>query len=144
MTDRMREPDLDPQFSEEGEAAAVRAERHALAKARRLWGLLSFMANKLQPEVLAAMKEFKEALNEADDRRAEDDIQVDPMLRHALSDHDAQSPATADELRSLADKMEFACVQGECQFSHPDWRYIDGLRALAATLAAASNPVGGE
>lgn len=54
--------------------------------------------------------------------------------RHALSEHDTQAPATPAELRDLAASLEEVCIANECQFSHPDWRFIDGLRALASQL----------
>jgi hypothetical protein len=58
-------------------------------------------------------------------------------LRAALSDHDMVSPLTAVELSVLATEMETALINGECGFSHPDWRYVDGLRALAHALPVA-------
>lgn len=57
--------------------------------------------------------------------------------RRALSSHDMLSPCTPAELVKLAAEMEAALVEGECQFSHPDWRYIDGLRALAEQVSGA-------
>ena len=52
-------------------------------------------------------------------------------VRHALSDHDVTSPLSAEELWTLAREMEDSLINNECNFSHPDWRYVDGLRALA-------------
>ena len=56
-------------------------------------------------------------------------------LRHALSSHDTQSPLSPDELITLAGEMEQALIESESGFSHPDWRYVDGLRALAAAVS---------
>jgi len=58
-------------------------------------------------------------------------IPIGVSLRVAMSDHDT-GPLTPDELLTLAAEMEESLVENECQFSHPDWRYVDGLRALAA------------
>ena len=55
-------------------------------------------------------------------------------LRHALSEHDTETPLSVDELRALADEMEESLINHECNFSHPDWRIVDGLRALATSL----------
>lgn len=52
-------------------------------------------------------------------------------IRFALSSHDVESPLSAEELRALACEMEDVLIDNECNFSHPDWRYVDGLRALA-------------
>jgi hypothetical protein len=51
-----------------------------------------------------------------------------------MSTHDTHSPLTVAELTTLASEMEEMLVAGECQFSHPDWRYVDGLRALGLQL----------
>lgn len=59
------------------------------------------------------------------------------ILRAALSDHDMTAPLTPAELRTLAEELEESLIDHECQFSHPDWRYVDGLRALADQLEAA-------
>lgn len=65
-----------------------------------------------------------------------------------MSHHDMVSPLTPAELRTLADEMETALVEHECQFNHPDWRYVDGLRALANVATSdpsrVSHPPGGE
>lgn len=55
-------------------------------------------------------------------------------LRLALSDHDPITPCTSAELRTLAREMEDALIASEAQFSDPDWRIVDGLRALALKL----------
>jgi hypothetical protein len=52
-------------------------------------------------------------------------------LRWALCSHDVGAPIEPDEMRTLACDMEEALVNTESGFSHPDWRYVDGLRALA-------------
>lgn len=55
-------------------------------------------------------------------------------MRHALSDHDTASPLTPSELLTFAAEMEKDLIAHECQFSHPDWRIVDGLRALVLAL----------
>lgn len=66
---------------------------------------------------------------------------LDSALRFALSDHDVSSPLTPDEMRTLADETEEALIQSESQFSHPDWRYVDGLRALAGVPTLDPNTI---
>ena len=55
-------------------------------------------------------------------------------MRVALSDHDTEATASPVELRQLALELEESLIERECQFSHPDWRYVDGLRALARKI----------
>ena len=55
-------------------------------------------------------------------------------MRVALGDHDAEATASPVELRQLALELEESLIERECQFSHPDWRYVDGLRALACKI----------
>jgi hypothetical protein len=62
-------------------------------------------------------------------------FQTGLQVRYAMSDHDASSPCTALELMTIASSIEEALVEGECQFSHPNWRFVDGLRALARVMA---------
>lgn len=62
------------------------------------------------------------------------DVPIGAFLRAAMSDHDMTTPCSPAELRTLAAEMEDSLIEGECGFSHPDWRYVDGLRALAETL----------
>lgn len=57
-------------------------------------------------------------------------------IRVALSSHDMTTPATPEELRTLAAEMEEVLIRTEGRFDHPDWRLIDGLRALATVLEA--------
>lgn len=52
-------------------------------------------------------------------------------VRHALSSHDTESPLSAAELNTVASEIEEGLIDNECNFSHPDWRIVDGLRALA-------------
>jgi hypothetical protein len=55
-------------------------------------------------------------------------------LRWAMSEHDTDTPLTAAELLTLAAQIETHLIAFEVQFSDPEWRYVDGLRALAHAL----------
>lgn len=52
-------------------------------------------------------------------------------MRHALSEHDVTAPLSVEEMYALANQIENDLVNHEVQFSDPEWRYVDGLRALA-------------
>lgn len=55
---------------------------------------------------------------------------TDAAMVYALGGHET-GPLTPTELRTLAGEMEGSLIDGECQFNHPDWRYVVGLYALA-------------
>lgn len=56
------------------------------------------------------------------------------VLRRALSDHDMVAPLTVEELLALATEIEEDLIANECNFSHPGWRQVDGLRATARKM----------
>jgi hypothetical protein len=58
-------------------------------------------------------------------------------MRLAMSTHDFKTPLTPAELRTLAAEMEESVIESEGGFSHPDWRYIDGMRVLATRIEEA-------
>ncbi len=62
---------------------------------------------------------------------------IHDTIRLAFS-HGDTSPATPGELRTLAGEMEKTLIAHEHGFSHPDWRYIDGMRALADKIDGAA------
>lgn len=48
-----------------------------------------------------------------------------------LDREQAGAPITPREMLTLAATLERDLVEGECNFSHPEWRYVEGLRELA-------------